>query len=143
MNILGIGPLELLFIILIILLVLKPEDIGKMARSAGKALNRVYRSSEWRMVSRAARDLKNLPNRLMREAELEELNTIRKDLEETSRTLQRENRNLRVDLSGVEESVREDSSMQLPAAGAGAEASSDKATDGQDRAAQESPGQAE
>lgn len=79
MDILGIGPLELLFVILIAIIVLGPRDLARVARSAGRFLNRVYRSEIWGTVTRASRDIRNLPNRLAREAALEELDeTLRK-----------------------------------------------------------------
>lgn len=73
MDFLGVGPLELLFIILIALLVLGPSDLATVARRAGRLLNRMYTSEAWSTLTRASRDLRNLPNRLAREAALEEL----------------------------------------------------------------------
>jgi len=105
MNLFGVGPLELLFLFLIVLLVFRPEDIGKIARSAGRTLNRILKSDEWRMVSKTARDLRDLPSRLMREAEIEELKNIKRDLEETSQALQRESKDLGSRLSDIEHSI--------------------------------------
>ncbi len=73
MEFLGVGPLELLVVIVIALLVLGPRDLAKTARTAGKFLNRMYRSDAWKTVTQASRDLRDLPNRLAREAALEEL----------------------------------------------------------------------
>jgi sec-independent protein translocase protein TatB len=87
---LGIGPLELVFIILIALVVIGPKDISRLARSAGRFLNRMYRSEAWKTLTQASRDLQNLPNRLAREAELEDLSQVRKTLEETGRSLTQE-----------------------------------------------------
>jgi sec-independent protein translocase protein TatB len=73
MEILGVGPLEVLFIVIIALIVLGPRDLAKSARAAGRYLNRLYRSEAWRSITRASRDLRDLPNRLAREAALEDL----------------------------------------------------------------------
>jgi sec-independent protein translocase protein TatB len=73
MEFLGVGPLELLVIVVIALLVLGPRDLAKTARSAGRFLNRMYHSEAWKTVNQASRDLRDLPNRLAREAALEEL----------------------------------------------------------------------
>lgn len=73
MEFLGVGPLELLVVIIIALLVLGPRDLAKTARAAGRFLNRMYRSDAWRTVTQASRDLRDLPNRLARDAALEEL----------------------------------------------------------------------
>lgn len=73
MDFLGIGPLELLFVLVIALIVLGPRDLARFARSAGRALNRLYRSEIWGTVNKASREFRNLPNRLAREAALEDL----------------------------------------------------------------------
>lgn len=73
MDILGIGPLELLFIMVIALIVLGPRDIARFARSAGRALNRIYKSEAWGAINKASREFRDLPNRLAREAALDDL----------------------------------------------------------------------
>lgn len=80
MELFGVGPLEALFVLIIALIVVGPRDIGKVARSAGRMLNRLYRSEAWRSITEASRNLRTLPNRLAREAALEELDQMRKDL---------------------------------------------------------------
>jgi sec-independent protein translocase protein TatB len=80
-DFLGIGPLELMFVILIALIVIGPKDMSKTARTAGRTLNRMYRSEAWRSLTQASRTLQTLPNRLAREAQLEELEELRKDLD--------------------------------------------------------------
>lgn len=73
MDFLGIGPLEVLFVLIIALIVLGPRDIVQFARRAGRMLNRLYRSEVWGTINEASREFRNLPNRLAREAALEEL----------------------------------------------------------------------
>jgi Sec-independent protein translocase protein TatA len=73
MEFLGIGPLELLIIILIGLIVLGPKDIVKAGQTAGRFLRKVVTSPYWSSFQRTSRELKNLPNRLIREAGLEEM----------------------------------------------------------------------
>lgn len=82
MELLGIGPLELAFIILIAVIVIGPRDIGKFARGAGRFLNKLYRSEEWSALSQASRNLRTLPNRLAREAALDELEEARREVQE-------------------------------------------------------------
>lgn len=72
MDILGIGPLELLFIIIIALIVLGPSDMIKAGRTIGRFLRQVVTSSTWRAVTRTSDELRTLPNKLIREAGLEE-----------------------------------------------------------------------
>ena len=84
MDILGVGPLEFFFIIIIALIVLGPRDMVKAGRSLGRFLRRLVTSPTWQVVQQTSRDFRNLPNRLMREAaldeELEDLNKIKKDV---------------------------------------------------------------
>src|SRR4030067_1657981 len=80
MDILGVGPLELLFIFLIALIFLGPNDMVKAGRTLGRMMRKVVTSDAWREITR----LRTLPNQLMREAGLEEglkeLNDIQKEL---------------------------------------------------------------
>ncbi|HWQ84882.1 MAG TPA: twin-arginine translocase TatA/TatE family subunit, partial [Anaerolineales bacterium] len=73
MDILGIGPLELVFVLLIALIVLGPNDMVKAGRTLGRFLRKLVTSPGWQMVQQTSKDLRYLPNKLMREAGLEEL----------------------------------------------------------------------
>ena len=72
MDILGVGPLELLFILIIALIVLGPKDMVNAGRTIGRFLRTVVTSDIWRMVQNTSRDLRTLPNTLIRQAGLEE-----------------------------------------------------------------------
>jgi len=88
MDILGIGPTELVFILLIALILLGPKDMEKAGRTVGRWLRNMTRSEGWRAFRDTSRELRNLPNRLMREANLEELQKdvgkIGKEIEEST-----------------------------------------------------------
>ncbi len=73
MNILGVGPLELLFIILIALIILGPKDIGKAGLTIGRWLRKMMTSDTWRTIQGTSKEIRNLPNRLMREAGLDDI----------------------------------------------------------------------
>lgn len=73
MEILGIGPIELLMILVIAFIILGPKDMAKAGKTLGRLMRKVVTSSEWRTVQKASREIKYLPNRLMREASLEDL----------------------------------------------------------------------
>lgn len=73
MDILGIGPTELAFIILIALIFLGPKDMKKTGRNIGRFLRDLTSSEGWRAFRDTSRELRNLPNRLIREANIEEL----------------------------------------------------------------------
>lgn len=71
MEILGIGPSELIFIVVIALIVLGPKDMQKAGKSIGKFLNNLVRSDGWRVFQQTSREIRDLPTNLMREANLE------------------------------------------------------------------------
>ena len=73
MEILGIGPLELFFILIIALIILGPGDMVKAGKILGRFLRKIITSPEWRTIQKASSELRYLPNRLMREANLDDL----------------------------------------------------------------------
>lgn len=81
MEILGVGPSELIFIIIIALIVLGPKDMQKAGRSLGKWLRQIVTSDGWKLFQQTSREIRTLPNRLMREAELDELNNIQNNIQ--------------------------------------------------------------
>ncbi len=99
MEILGIGPLELLFILIIALIVLGPKDMAKAGRTIGRFLRKIITSPEWRTVQKASRELKYLPNRLMREASLEELSADFKEINKIGTQLNNDVRQASADLT--------------------------------------------
>ena len=78
MNIFGIGPLEIIFVLIIGILVLGPEGMIEAGRKFGKFLRSIITSSWWQNIRKGITEIQYLPQRLMREAELDELNEIRK-----------------------------------------------------------------
>jgi hypothetical protein len=72
MEFLGIGPLELFFIVVIALIVLGPKDMVKAGRTLGRWLRSLVTSPSYRTIQQVSNDLRNLPNRLMREAGFDE-----------------------------------------------------------------------
>ena len=73
MEFLGIGPLELLFIILIALLILGPKDLEKTGKSIGKGLSKLVKSDTWKTVRQASVKVRSLPDELMKEVGMEEM----------------------------------------------------------------------
>lgn len=80
MEIFGIGPQELFFIILIAIIVLGPKDMQKAGKTVGRWLNGFMRSDGWRAFQRASREIRNMPTTWMREANLEELKEMDKEI---------------------------------------------------------------
>ena len=73
MNIFGIGPLEIIFVLIIGILVLGPEGMIEAGRKLGKFIRSIIRSTWWQNIRRGVNELQHLPHKLMREAELDEL----------------------------------------------------------------------
>jgi Sec-independent protein translocase protein TatA len=69
MELFGIGPLELIFILLIALIVLGPRDMVKAGNTLGRFMRRTILSPTWMKIQR---EIRNLPYQMMREAGLEE-----------------------------------------------------------------------
>lgn len=85
MEILGIGPLELIFILLIALIVLGPTDMVKAGRTVGRFMRKIVTSPGWRTFQQASREIRYFPNKLMREAGLDELEHDLQEFENKSR----------------------------------------------------------
>lgn len=103
MEILGIGPLELLFILIIALIVLGPNDMVKAGRTLGRLMRKVVTSPTWRTLQDASREMRSLPNRLIREAGIEELQNNLPNLREVSKDLGVEQ--LKADLTSLEKDL--------------------------------------
>ena len=79
MDILGIGPLEIILILVLALIIFGPKEIDNAGKTIGKNLNKMIRSDTWKTINQTSRELKNLPTRLMRESGLDELEESTKD----------------------------------------------------------------
>ncbi len=72
MDIFGIGPLELIFIVIIVLLVLGPKEMVSALRTIGKVLRGIVTSELWSSTKQTIQDVRKLPYELMREAGMED-----------------------------------------------------------------------
>jgi Sec-independent protein translocase protein TatA len=68
MEIFGVGPLELAFIVLLALIVLGPADMLEGARKLARLIRRVTQSDLWRQM----KEVQKLPTQIMRETGLED-----------------------------------------------------------------------
>lgn len=81
MEILGVGPLEFIFILLIAFIVIGPKDVAKTGRTIGYFLRKIVTSQWWSGFRQASREISQLPYTLMREANIEEVTTSLKEIE--------------------------------------------------------------
>lgn len=72
MDFLGVGPLELFFVLIIALIIFGPNDIVKAGKSVGSFMRKVVTSDGWRAFQQARKGMSDLPTTLMREAGIEE-----------------------------------------------------------------------
>lgn len=70
MELFGVGPTELLFIIVIAIIVLGPKDMAKTGGQIGSWLNKFAHSDTWKAIRNTSDELRHLPTRLMREDNL-------------------------------------------------------------------------
>lgn len=90
MEILGIGPLELLFIAVIAIIVLGPKGMVKGAHEAGKAIRKIVRSPIWRDVVDTSREIREFPRKIAREAGIEQdLEDLRRSTRDTMEQINR------------------------------------------------------
>jgi hypothetical protein len=80
MNILGIGPLEILLIMIVAFAFIGPKDMAKTGRTVGRFLRKIVISSEWRALRYLAHEIQTTPNRLIREAGIDEIEQMRQEL---------------------------------------------------------------
>lgn len=85
MEFLGVGPEELVFILLIALILLGPKDMMEAGRTLGKTLRKIVTSPTWKTLRSTGQELQKLPTRLMREAGIDELKEMEKELRDSAR----------------------------------------------------------
>ena len=77
MEILNIGPLELLIFLIIAFILLGPRDMVLTAYKIGQFIRSIVRSPIWQEIMGYSRDIRDLPTKLMDETGLrEELNSV-------------------------------------------------------------------
>jgi Sec-independent protein translocase protein TatA len=81
MDFLGIGPLELVTILLIIFIVMGPTDMVKMGATLGRTLRSLRSSEFWRAMQDTTRQLRNLPDNLARQAGIDEFKEVGRELQ--------------------------------------------------------------
>lgn len=81
----SLGLIEIVFVLIIGIIVLGPEETVKLGGKLGKLMRNVVTSKWWRSLQDSLNELKHLPYKLMREAQLEELGEELKELEQMTR----------------------------------------------------------
>lgn len=84
MDIFGIGISELLFVLVIVLILLGPNEMQKTAQVLGNSLRKLVMSNTWKVITKTSHEIQTLPHKLMREANLKD---IQQELKNTSKTV--------------------------------------------------------
>jgi len=78
MQILNVGPLELIFFFLLAFILLGQEGMVGFAKKSAHWIARIIRSPYWREFVNTSEEVKSIPQKLIREAKLDQsLNEIR------------------------------------------------------------------
>jgi Sec-independent protein translocase protein TatA len=72
MEILNIGPFEVILIVIIALILLGPTGMIEFMRKAGKWIRKIIRSPLWKDILSTSKEIRSLPQKIVREADLEE-----------------------------------------------------------------------
>jgi Sec-independent protein translocase protein TatA len=72
MEILNIGPLELLVILVLAVLMFGPDDLVNFAHKAGRWIYNLRKSELWQEIEGTTKEIQELPQKILKEAELEE-----------------------------------------------------------------------
>jgi Sec-independent protein translocase protein TatA len=72
MEIFNVGPLELVFIVLLALIILGPDRMVKTARQVGKWINHIVKSPLWTSILQTSHEIQDLPRKLVEETGIEE-----------------------------------------------------------------------
>ncbi len=89
MKILNVGPLELVFIFILALIVLGPNDLAKYGRQLGTMIRKFVKSPLWRDIINTTREIQDLPKKMMRETKLDQtLTEVESSLRKTEQLIQ-------------------------------------------------------
>lgn len=80
MQFLGISPTELIFIVIILFLVLGPQDLVKLGGTLGRTIRSIRQSSAWQSFNDATRQLRELPENLARQAGVDEIEKMGREI---------------------------------------------------------------
>jgi Sec-independent protein translocase protein TatA len=100
MEILNIGPLELIIILMLMFIILGPKDMVKTAQRIGRWVRSVTTSPMWREVWGISQDIREPPKKLMDESGLQEA------LTEVKQTTQEVANELNAQVNEVTEAAR-------------------------------------
>jgi Sec-independent protein translocase protein TatA len=73
MEIFNIGPMEIVWVVVLMYILLGPREMIRLTRRAGDAIRRASQSRYWKEIQASIREMRDLPTRLAREAGFDEI----------------------------------------------------------------------
>jgi len=107
-GIFGVGPLEILLVLVLALIFLGPQDMVKTARQLGRTFYRLYHSPIWRQIMTTQQELRDLPTKFVREAGMEEtLADLKKDGAEIQADIRQATQSARTELTAASQEIKD------------------------------------
>lgn len=72
MNLFGIGPLELVLVLLIALIVLGPHEMVKTGKRLGVGLRKLFNSELWQQFKGGLAEVRNMSHKVLRDPQVEQ-----------------------------------------------------------------------
>lgn len=121
MKFFNFGGLEIIFILVIMIIFLGPDQVAKLAKNLGSLIRKITQSEFWGSIWRTSREIRNLPRTLADETGLQEslneiqnstkgiiadVGQIRKDLDEEQELHRSEIRKTVTELNRANEEMK-------------------------------------
>ena len=104
MEILNIGPLELLVILVLAVLMFGPDDLVNFAHKTGRWIYNLRKSELWQEIVGTSKEIQELPQKIMKDAELEE---TMKEIDALNRSMLKSDLSENKDLVNISTSITE------------------------------------
>jgi sec-independent protein translocase protein TatB len=108
MKIFNIGPLELVFILIVALLILGPKDMVKTGAQLGKFVRKVIKSPIWHSIVSISNEIRDIPRKIVTDTGLDE---EIKEFEQESRKIEND---LRKDVDSISGDLKKVMRITLP-----------------------------
>lgn len=82
MNFFGIGPLEIVLVLVLALIVFGPKDLQNAGKTLGRTLNNIIHSEFWKQIKKTSAEINNLPKQLMKDDALKEVKDTMDEVKE-------------------------------------------------------------
>lgn len=111
MEILNIGPLEIVLIFLVMLIFLGPRQVTELAQKIGRSVRKMTQSEIWTTIWQTSRDIRRLPKTIVEETGLEDsIEEIRDTSRQMSEDLKDVNRDLSQEMDTPQKELADTSS---------------------------------